>query len=36
MRLIISKLRYVRIVPNGTERQNDSAKEVRDSWHNIE
>ena len=25
-----------RIVPTGTERQNDSPKEVRDSWHNIE
>jgi hypothetical protein len=27
---------YVRIVPDGTERQNRLAKEVRDIWHNIE
>jgi hypothetical protein len=26
----------VRIVPNGTERQKRLAKEVRDSWPNIE
>ena len=25
-------MRYVRIVPNGMERQNHLAKEVRDSW----
>ena len=28
--------RHLPIVPNGMERQNHLAKEVRDSWHNME
>jgi hypothetical protein len=32
----VATIRNVHILPNGTERQNHSAKEVHDSWHNNE
>ena len=34
--ILSDRMGIIPIVPNGTERQNHLAKEVRDSWHNIE
>ena len=32
----LTQSHIIRIVPTGTERQNHSPKEIRDSWHYIE